>query len=335
MPWPFATKKKTFSDRYPEMQQSYQQLNQAQKKVLDEFASLELKNCGPFKSKALKRIMSLYVMPTYPQWSGKAIKNHTKFLYDRCTALLQRADCTTNVPSWLFLNPSFLAGDDVKTVWTYKTGKPFAYNQARQNVEEDVFGYKIDWSIPIRQAAETRPVYAGLNYTEHPYGSAVFYGSVNCVLKREVKSRATFINADTFDEEFKFGRGTKKQIAASKEKICTAAHLEHLIAHIDLEQLTAICQNADGRYVITDQPPKYIEAQIHGGIHWDPDLAAINVAKPWLERDAQIMQRNPDEYSTAVLQGVTEFAERHHVEAFFYEQGRMVRVLHQEDWATI
>jgi hypothetical protein len=275
--------------------------------------------------------MALYVMPTYPQWSGKAIKNKTKQLYDLCTARLQRAYCTTNIPAWLFFMNTFLDSEEVKTVWTYKTGKPKQYNEHRQKVEEDVFGYKIDWSIPIRQAAETRPVYAGLNYTDHPYGSTVFYGSVNCVLKREVKARATFINADTFDAEFKFGYGTKKDVASSKKKICTAAHLEHLIAHIDREQLTALCENADNRYVVTDQPPKYIEAQIHGGIRWDRDLLRIMIGKPCLEADAQKCQRSPDE----ILQRVAEFAERHNVEVTIYEQARLVRVVHEEDWARI
>lgn len=319
-----SKKKKTFAERYPLARSAYDTLSPAQKKVLDEFSYLEQKHLKADKRVGLERIHGVYVVPTYGGALGaKELQRRGILLYDQCVAALRRAHLTTNVGAKLFAVDGFYNGDEVKTVWTTNTTKGHDYFQTRQAVEEHVFGYNIDWRVPISQAANDRPIYAGLNFTEHPYGAAAVYGSVALVLKRTVNDRCTFINTDTFDAGFQFARGTDEQIALSRKKICTAAQMETLLAFVSNNQLKALCQVAESRYDIGDFPPNYIEAQVHGGVQWSRDLLEIRVNRDLLLTEAVQAQKQP----ATLKYLIAEFAKKHRVRARIFHHDAPVETL--------
>jgi hypothetical protein len=320
--WPFA-KKKTFIDRYPDAAPVYNRLNDAQKKVLDDFSYLEKKHLKADQRVALERILSTYVVVNYPNLGRKEMERKTDALYDSCKLILKDAPLTTNISAKLFALDKFWESQEVKTVWTTASGKGQGYFNTRQAVEENVFGYKIDWKVPVREAAKTRPIYAGLNFVSHPYGAAAVYGSVNCVLKMAVKPRCTYINTDTFDASFRFAAGSPDDIEAAKKKICTNAHLESLIANISDRQLRSLCEKAEGKYILTNDPPNYIEAQVHGGVEWTKDLDEINIAKDTLAAEAKQANKSVDTLKYLVA----EFARKFNVPCGIYVLDRMVEKL--------
>lgn len=276
-PFSKKAKTKTFADRFPAAKAAYGLLSDEQKRVLDDFSGLEQKHLKQDRRIALERIVGTYLVPTLGgALSAKELKRRSELVHQACVAALRDAPLTVNVEARLFGEDYFLQGAEVKTVFTTKA-KDWGYHQHRHAVEANAFGFKIDWSVPIQRAAEARPIYAGLNYTKHPYGAATSYGSVALVLKDGVQDRCTFINKDTFSNEFAFKDGTADQIAASRNKICTAAQMETLLAHVSDNQLKALCQVAESKYHFTDYPPDYIEAHVYGGIQWARDLVAISI----------------------------------------------------------
>jgi len=324
----FSKKKKTYADRFPSAAAVYAQLSPAQRRVLDEFSYLERKHLKGDRRLALERISGLYVVPKFGgTLSAKEIDKRTQLVFEGCLAALQRAHLTTNISARLFADATFQNSGDVKTIFTTKA-KTWEYTQHRQAVEENALGFKIDWSVPIRQAAEARPIYAGLNFTGHPYGAAPAYGSVNLVLKATVRDRCTFINTDTFGNEFHFKDGSADQIAASRNKICTAAQMETLLANISDNQLKALCQVADSAYAIGDHPPNYIEAHVYGGIVWSRDLEEIRIAHDEFEKEAKLVPKGGAAIDLATLkQQVKAFATKHGVRAVTYRKGTAVETI--------
>jgi len=319
-------KKKTFAERFPQAASAYNLLNPAQKKVMDDFSFLAEKQHRAAKRLALERILEVVVIPSAAGFNAAQIRRQTNDLYTACKVVLRNAELTTNVSGALFNLDSFLNGDEVKTVWTFSTGKGDKYYNKRQAVEENVFGYTVDWNVPIAQAAMTRPVYAGMNYSGHPYGAATVYGSVCLVLKKSTNHRATYISSDTFGSEFRFEQGSPEEIAASKKKICTAAEISNIIAHLSNNQLKALCKRAQGHTEHGDRPPNYIEAQVHGGILWSRDLDAIRVAtsgEATISKEAAKCGVSED----VLLRKIGQFAKDRGVTAGLYHQGELLSII--------
>jgi Protein of unknown function (DUF3626) len=247
-------------------------------------------------------------------------------VYDACLAVLRRCHLTTNVEAIMFADAGVLQGTEVKTVFT-KKAKTWGYHQHRNAVEMNAFGFKIDWSVPIQRAAEARPVYAGLNYTEHPYGAAAAYGSIVLVLKTAVKDRCTYINTDTFTNDFHFQDGDEPAIEASRDKICTSAQMDTLIANISKSQLKALCQCAESCFVAGEDVPNYIEAHVFGGIVWTRDLEAITICRDKLEKEAALPSVSAKATLAQVKANVTAFALKHGVSAKIYNLENVVEVL--------
>ncbi|WP_297926277.1 DUF3626 domain-containing protein [Metallibacterium sp.] len=322
----FSSKKKTYAQRNPAAAGQYAMLTPAQKQILDDFSYREHKNLRAIDRSAMQRIAEEYVIPNAMGKSEKQIKLDAQRLYAAAVRTLQHSEITTNVSAKIFTIDDFYNGDEVKTIWTVKTGKPHNYNLTRQTVEERAFGFKIDWNVPIRQAAMTRPVYAGLNFTRHPYGAAVAYGSVVLVYKPQVLLRSTFIHTDTFDHSLNFANADETELELQRNKICTYAQMGTLIVNMSNNQLKALMQATEGNYVVTDHPPNYLEAHILGGARWSRDLAEIRVAltgQSTLDREAGVAKR-----SLATMKYlISEFAKKHGVPAMIYNRDQIVEVL--------
>ncbi|QQD73644.1 DUF3626 domain-containing protein [Acidithiobacillus ferrivorans] len=326
----FSSKKKTYAQRNPAAAGQYAMLTPAQKQILDDFSYREHKNLKAIDRSAMQRIAEVYVIRKAMGMSEKQIKLDVQRLYAAAVRTLQHSEITTNVSAKLFTTDDFYNGDEVKTMWTVKTGKPHNYNLTRQAVEERAFGFKIDWNVPIREAAMTRPVYAGLNFTRHPYGAAAAYGSVVLVFKPQVLLRSTFIHTDTFDQSLKFAKADETELELQRNKICTYAQMGTLIVNMSENQLTALMQATEGKYLVTEHPPSYVEAHILGGVRWSRDLAEIRVAltqtqtgQSTLDREAGAAKR-----SLATMKYlISEFAKKHGVPAKIYHLHQIVEVL--------
>jgi hypothetical protein len=322
----FSSKPKSYVERNPAAAGAYASLTPAQKKVLDEFSYREHKNLKATDKKAMQRIADEYIIPKGLGRPESQIKELVRSAYQSAIRCLQEAEITTNISSRLFALDEFFNSKDVKTVWTHNTGKGSAYHNNREQVEERAFGFTIDWNVPIKEAAMTRPVYAGLNFTGHPYGAATPYGSVALVYKTDVAQRSTFINADTFDNQFEFATAEGSELEAQRSKICTFAQMGTLVANMSKNQLKALLQMTESTYVFTDYPPNYLEAHVLGGIHWDRDLTEIRVAttgQETLDKEAAVAKR-----SVATMKYlIADFAKKHGVPARTYSVRSVVEVL--------
>lgn len=321
----FSTKKKTFADRFPAAKAAYAVLSPEQKAILDDFSDRERGHLKADKRRGLERITGTYLVPRLGGGlSAKELDRRTLQLYDASLATLRRARLTTNVSGALFADPVFLQSTEVKTIFTTKA-KTWDYTKHRHAVEANAFGFKVDWSVPIQRAAEARPIYAGLNFTEHPYGAAAAYGAVALVLKGAMKDRCTYINTDTFDGSFSFKDGNDDAISASRDKICTSAQMDTLLANISDNQLKALCQVAESNYVLGEFPPNYIEAHVYGGIVWNRDLEEITIAKDKFEKEAAGVAAKAD--LKTLKANVVDFAQKYGVSAKIYNLGTVVEVL--------
>ena len=301
-------------------------LNKEQKGVLGSFKKLEKKGHADFKATAVERIAELYLQPKSAGLSEREITRRADSLYQACKHVLRKAPLTTNVNSSLFLNDGFYNSQQLETVWTVPTNKGFNYFNTRQTVEQGVFGYKVDWSVPISVAARTRPAYAGLNYTSHPYGAAPSYGSVALFLKANVHARCTFIATDTFDNKFDLTGGNADNAKAARGQITTDARIGNLCATISNNQLKALCQVAESAYGIVDDVPNYIEAHLHGSILWSRDLECIRIASSGAAsytKELAAAKRN----EAAFKMLVASWAKRHSVRASIWNKGNEIEVL--------
>ncbi|MDX3434320.1 DUF3626 domain-containing protein [Streptomyces sp. ME01-18a] len=94
-------------------------------------------------------------------------------------------------------------------------------------------------------ADRERPVYGALNFRCKPVGGAPRFGSAHFRLTAETLTRTTFCYPDSFLEPSAFGVAARMGL-------------------IDLA--LADCQ---------DELDDYIEAQVHGPVHWQPDVEAL------------------------------------------------------------
>ncbi|MDA1073168.1 MAG: DUF3626 domain-containing protein [Proteobacteria bacterium] len=242
--------------------------------------------------------------------------------------MLKTAPPTTNISSKLFMLPGFLNTTSVDTMWTRDAGKGWTYTQKRDNVEAPLFGYKTDWSVPVKEAALNRPVYAGLNYVRHPYGSAAAYGSVVLTFVPAVTQRVTIIHADTFSSSFGLtdGTPTDDQIFGVKKKIATIAQVETIMANMSKNQLKALMEYTLTRYNYTEHPPNYVEIHVQGGLEWQRDLLEISVATSGATSLAS-ESKGVTGGEAAVKAKIKEFAEKFDVTAKVYDVERVTEVL--------
>jgi len=321
----FSKKKKTYADRFPSAAAAYGLLSSEQKRVLDDFSALEKTHGKEDMRVGLERIVGTYLVPKLGgSLSSKELKRRSQLVYDGCLTALRGAPLTVNVNASLFAEAYFLQGTEVKTVFTTKA-KDWKYHQHRHAVEANAFGFKIDWSVPVQRAAEARPIYAGLNFSKHPYGAAEAYGSVALVLKHSVHDRCTFINTDTFSNDFAFADGTEAKVAESRNRICTSAQMATLLAYISDNQLKALCQVAESAYVIGEYPPNYIEAHVYGGIQWARDLEGISINKAKFAKEANLISSKVD--LATLKANVVAFATKHKASAKMYKLDTVDEVL--------
>ncbi|MFD9574279.1 DUF3626 domain-containing protein [Streptomyces sp. NPDC059982] len=111
---------------------------------------------------------------------------------------------------------------------------------ARWHWESRIFGGAYD-----EAPAEARPVYGALNFRRNPAGAATRFGSAHFRLRPEALPRTTFCYPDSYLEPESFGVASRMSLIALAE--------------------------ADNQDALDD----YIEAQVHGPIRLDRDVAAL------------------------------------------------------------
>lgn len=322
----FSGKKKTYAERNPHAAALYRTLSPQQQKILDDFSYRETKTVKSTEKLALQRIAERYVIPKLGAVSEKEIRRQSEALYQKAVRTLQQSEITTNVSAKLFTVEEFFHSSEVKTVWSFNTGKGNGYHNTRQEVEERAFGWTVDWNVPLQKAAMMRPVYAGLNFSRHPYGAAVAYGSVVLVYKSDALHRSTFLHKDTFDNEFQFASAVGDELEKQRNKICTWAQMGILIGNMSDNQLKALLEVAEGTYSLTDYPPNYVEAQVLGGVRFTRDLLEIRVAttgNSTLAKEAVVAKKS----ESTVKYLIGEFAKKHGVPARTYSLDSVVEVL--------
>lgn len=189
-------------------------------------------------------------------------------------AHVRNAEVTINIPVDRFIDS---LGKDVATLLeesgqvknVFETGFSGGDNdtKVRERVERNLFGYKkIDEGSSLRKRAE-RPRYAGVNATHSASGAAdtSSYGQSALVLTEEARARMTLTNDDTF--------------SMGRDDVGTFDDLDHvLLARISdsMGKMWAdtILAHATGKRTRT-QGFGYMEAQVHGGIDLERDVAAV------------------------------------------------------------
>ena len=303
-------------------------LDKQQQQIFKGINKSEKKAHGDLKDVAIDRITKLYLEPKLGSGiSSRDMARRAENLYQACKRTLRSAPLTTNLEVKVFLTESFYLGDGLASGWRVQNAKPPSYWTTRQKVEENAFGYKIDWSIKISEAAKARPAYAGLNFSSHPYGAAAAYGAMVLHYKSVIRERCTFIATDTFDNKLGFTGDDAAKIAEARRGITTLARIGNLCATISDRQLKALCQVAESVYQISEESPNYIEAHIHGPVVFARDLAAITIATSGVktfDKECQAAGRNVN----TVKYLIGSFAERFGVRASLFREGLEIEVLH-------
>lgn len=169
----------------------------------------------------------------------------------------------------------------------------------RAQMEHDVLG------IPLETSPEERPIYGALHYNHGHIsgarGGAGDYGPFYFVLKDDIKNRASLTPDDSFGSEPHLvhlftPEGVRKIIRENLDRVYRGAKIKE----IEQELL--------GHSPRSDNPtPSYIEAQIHGGIYLDRDVAEFHVAYPSWQKFA------PEQLEVAV-----EVGKRYGIPVFYH-----------------
>lgn len=143
------------------------------------------------------------------------------------------------------------------------SGSASAYpGGSRDGWEKTIFegGYHGHDLIPAE-----RPKYGGLNAAKYPKGPAGSYGSCYFVLKPGARERTTFTAGNSS------GRRA--------EHVGTADHFQHVLK--DASMFKDIMEIALGKreFTTTGGGWGYIEAQVHGPVAFDKDVAAVVIDK--------------------------------------------------------
>lgn len=148
----------------------------------------------------------------------------------------------------------------------FETGITSGSNSAypggsRDRWEETIFekGYHGHTLIPAE-----RPKYGAMNAANNPKGPAGHYGSSYFVLKPGAKDRITFT--------------PKNSSGCQAAHVGTADHFQHVLK--DASNFKEIMEVALGRKEFsTASGWGYLEAQVHGPIEFDKDIAAVVIDK--------------------------------------------------------
>jgi hypothetical protein len=220
-----------------------------------------------------------------------------KFVHKQLVEHLQASDLTINFYAYKFFNKK---PSGVGYVSQFEGGNAWggaSYITARDQAEEAMFDYsgaKAKANVPaavlnrIKNFGKlseptfepsVRPKYAALNYARLRYGSAGQWGKSHMVLKEHVKHNATYLHTDSFDES-----GNKKDRDAIPGKVANFINLDRLIVNMSPAMLKALHESAQGKdFGKATQVPgvgtsAYLEAQVHGEIRFDRDIAKIVVS---------------------------------------------------------
>lgn len=145
----------------------------------------------------------------------------------------------------------------------------------RQRWERQLFGDAYDGCDP---AVEPFPVYGALDLLGDPHGGSPRFGSCFVVLGPAVAERVTFCVGDSHLQPTDVGTVAEptSMLAGLAEQAATGRLLNRPLGADELLRIV------EGRRVL-DGPSRdldhYVEAQIHGGVDLDTDVAAI-VADP-------------------------------------------------------
>lgn len=124
-----------------------------------------------------------------------------------------------------------------------------------------------------------RPKYAGLNYAGLKYGASANWGKSFMVLKEYVKHNATYVHTDSFDVG-----GNARQLAALAGQVATFARMDRLLVNMVPNMFKALVRAAHGvsygadKYAPGLGKTCYIEAQVHGEILFERDIAKIVIS---------------------------------------------------------
>lgn len=155
------------------------------------------------------------------------------------------------------------------------------------------------------------------------------------LLKNVSLSQAGFVNED-FDKLANLAEKTLRDAEATRQQIVGFDDLESLLPFIGDERQDAILAAATTKTVSNVRIGNYIEAQVHGGVRFGEDVAALRLTEGDLEGAARalLMSQHADEEDydapfdgnefdgalADVKQQLTEFAERHGIELQVYDE---------------
>jgi hypothetical protein len=137
-------------------------------------------------------------------------------------------------------------------------GKPGIFDRLKK------FGNYID---NPEFAPSMRPKYGALNFTNHQFGAAPTWGRSFMVLKEHVKHNCTFTDFDSFKYESSPAGGLK---------VATFTQMDRIITNLNpnmLDKLNTMISTLGSRL----EPRNYIEAQIHGDIRFNRDVAKMYI----------------------------------------------------------
>ncbi len=106
-----------------------------------------------------------------------------------------------------------------------------------------------------------RPKYGGLNGDQAPQGPASSYGSCYFVMKQGTRERTTFT--------------PNNSSGCSAQQVGTTDHFAHVLKDVESTRFTKLMNFANGRPVTGGSGWGYIEAQIHGPLEFDKDIAQV------------------------------------------------------------
>ena len=220
---------------------------------------------------------------------------HPQAIYERLIKHLQGSDLTINFQAFKFFNTKPGGAGYVSQFEGGNRWGDGTYVTKRDTAEEAMFDYSGARARPAsvpgavldrvkhlgmlaRDTFEpsARPKYAALNYARLKYGAAGLWGKSFMVLKEHVKHNATYLHSDSFDQ-----LKDAAKAAALPGKVTTFFDMDRLLLNMPSAMLRALSHaekgGTFGDATVLDglEASDYIEAQVHGEVRFDRDIARI------------------------------------------------------------
>lgn len=198
-----------------------------------------------------------HIQKTFPGYRPWDKKNRP---HKNLVEAIQNAPITMNFPSHAL--EGFLKHGRYRNLFETGDGMGETDTETRADFERNVFGIHEDTK------PEQRPIYGALNHNasisrRHEHGGgAPGYGDSWLELKPHVKNRATFTHEDSF--------------SCSPDHVFTAEHPEPL-AWFGARRSNPAWELHHEHGTTEDRDLGYIEAQVHGGVYFNNDVAAIHL----------------------------------------------------------